>query len=149
MASVPGIDEATSFGEVIKSLDEYNFDLIIFDTAPTGHTLRLLNFPNILEKGLLKLIELKDKFGGMLNQVQSMMNQQNPGGEQEDISKKMFDGINSMKAKIEAVNEQFKDSNKTTFVAVCIPEFLSMYETERLAIELAKQEIDIHNIVIN
>jgi len=72
MASVPGIDEATSFGEVIKSLDEYNFDLIIFDTAPTGHTLRLLNFPNILEKGLLKLIELKDKFGGMLNQVSAM-----------------------------------------------------------------------------
>lgn len=66
MQSVPGIDEATSFGEVLKSLDEYNFDLIIFDTAPTGHTLRLLNFPTILEKGLLKLIELKDKFGGML-----------------------------------------------------------------------------------
>lgn len=75
MASVPGIDEATSFGEVIKSLDEYNFSLIIFDTAPTGHTLRLLNFPNILEKGLVKLIELKDKFGGMFSQVQAMMNQ--------------------------------------------------------------------------
>mmetsp|Transcript_5986 Transcript_5986/g.4261 ORF Transcript_5986/g.4261 Transcript_5986/m.4261 type:complete len:111 (+) Transcript_5986:286-618(+) len=68
-SSVPGIDEATSFGEVMRSLDDYNFDLIIFDTAPTGHTLRLLNFPNILEKGLLKLIELKDKFGGMLGQV--------------------------------------------------------------------------------
>lgn len=61
----------------------------------------------------------------------------------------MFDGINAMKTKIEDVNEQFKDASKTTFVAVCIPEFLSMYETERLAIELAKQEIDIHNIVIN
>ena len=80
MASVPGIDEATSFGEVIKSLDEYNFSLIIFDTAPTGHTLRLLNFPNILEKGLVKLIELKDKFGGMFAQVTQMMNQDgNPG----------------------------------------------------------------------
>lgn len=52
MTSVPGIDEATSFGEILKSLDEYKFDLIIFDTAPTGHTLRLLNFPNIIEKGL-------------------------------------------------------------------------------------------------
>lgn len=150
MASVPGIDEATSFGEVIKSLDEYNFSVIIFDTAPTGHTLRLLNFPNILEKGLVKLIELKDKFGGMFNQVQQMMNQgdgtmQSP----EDVQQRMFDGINSMKTKIEDVNEQFKDASKTTFVAVCIPEFLSMYETERLAIELAKQEIDIHNIVIN
>lgn len=148
MASVPGIDEATSFGEVIKSLDEYNFDLIIFDTAPTGHTLRLLNFPNILEKGLLKLIELKDKFGGMLNSVQGMMG---GGGalQGEDIQKRIFDSMDGMKTKIEEVNRQFKDANKTTFVAVCIPEFLSMYETERLAIELAKQEIDIHNIVIN
>ena len=50
-----------------------DFDLIIFDTAPTGHTLRLLNFPTILEKGLLKLMELKDKFGGMLNSMSGMM----------------------------------------------------------------------------
>lgn len=56
MSSVPGIDEATSFGEVLRSLDNYKFDVIIFDTAPTGHTLRLLNFPNILDKALLKMI---------------------------------------------------------------------------------------------
>jgi arsenite-transporting ATPase len=46
--------------------------------------------------------------------------------------------MDMMKTKIEEINKQFKDPKRTTFVAVCIPEFLSMYETERLSIELAK-----------
>ena len=75
MGSIPGIDEATSFGQILKNLDQYKFDVIVFDTAPTGHTLRLLNFPKILEKGIIKLIELKEKFGGMINSMPGMMGQ--------------------------------------------------------------------------
>ena len=150
MGSIPGIDEATSFGQILKSLDSYNFDVIIFDTAPTGHTLRLLNFPVILEKGIVKLIELKEKFGGMLTSMGGMMGGQGgPQVDPETMHKKLFESMDGMKKKIEDINKQFKDPEKTTFVAVCIPEFLSMYETERLAIELAKQEIDIRNIVVN
>jgi arsenite/tail-anchored protein-transporting ATPase len=67
----------------------------------------------------------------------------------DTVHKKLFDALDGMKQKTEEINRQFKDPERTTFVAVCIPEFLSMYETQRLAIELAKQDIDIRNIVIN
>ena len=50
--------------------------------------------------------------------------------------------MREMSAKVREIAEIFKDSEKTTFVCVCIPEFLSVFETERLIQELAKFEID-------
>lgn len=52
----------------VQSMD---YDVIVFDTAPTGHTLRLLNFPTLLEKGLAKLMQLKGTVGSMMGQVGS------------------------------------------------------------------------------
>lgn len=148
-SSIPGIDEAMSFAELMKQVQNMKFDIVVFDTAPTGHTLRLLSFPSLLQKGIPKILKLKDKFGGMLSGIQNMMGGAGAGGAQMPNFTEMLDKLEQTKKVIDNINEQFQDPDLTTFVCVCIPEFLSLFETERLVQQLTKFGIDTHNIVVN
>jgi len=142
--SIPGIDEAMSFSELMKQVQNLDYDVVVFDTAPTGHTLRLLSFPTILDKALGKMMELKDRFGGLIGQAAGLM-----GATPGNVQEMLIGRLEETRAIIKKVNQNFQDPELTTFVCVCIPEFLSIYETERLVQELSKFGIDSHNIVIN
>lgn len=143
--SIPGIDEALSFMEVLKHIksqkntgdDVVNYKTIIFDTAPTGHTLRFLQLPSTLEKLLGKFQELSGKLGPMMSML--------GGGQQQEI----FGKLNELQTNVAEVNDQFTNADLTTFVCVCISEFLSLYETERMIQELMSYNMDVNSIVVN
>jgi arsenite-transporting ATPase len=140
--ALPGIDEAMGFAQVMKLIQSMEYSVIVFDTAPTGHTLRFLSFPAIMEKALSKITQLGGRFGGMFQQMSSMF------GMSMDQDT-MFSKISEMTAVVKEVNRQFQDPSMTTFVCVCISEFLSLYETERMIQELTSYNIDTHNIIVN
>lgn len=118
--SIPGIDEAMSFSELMKQVQNLDFDVVVFDTAPTGHTLRLLSFPTILEKALGKVMELKDRFGGLIGQATAMMGGgQNPGAAQDAI----LGRLEETRVVINKVNDAFQDPSLTTFVSCIVSQY--------------------------
>jgi len=134
-----------SFAEILKQVKSMSYETIIFDTAPTGHTLRFLQFPSVLEKALAKVSQLSTQYGPLLNGFLGQGGQLPNGQNLNDMMGK----LETLRETISEVNTQFKDENLTTFVCVCIAEFLSLYETERMIQELASYGIDTHCIVVN
>ncbi|XP_065185104.1 arsenical pump-driving ATPase-like [Sycon ciliatum] len=141
--SFPGITEALALAEVLRMVQVLDFSAVVFDTAPTGHTLRLLSIPLAMEETLGKVMGMKDSFSSMMSGVGSMFGM---GDYSPDAISSNLDGILPA---IKDINKQFQDPTKTTFVCVCIAEFLSLFETERLVQELTRYRINARNIVVN
>lgn len=142
-SSLPGIDEVTVFAEIMREIKAMSFDTVVFDTAPTGHTLRLLALPQTLNDSIDRIMEVQGLSNLVASASQLLTN--STGLTSDDMKGK----IEKWREKVREVQAQFTDQEKTTFVCVCIPEFLSVYETERLVQELMKYNISCENIVVN
>jgi arsenite/tail-anchored protein-transporting ATPase len=80
-----------------------DFEIVLFDTAPTGHTLRLLQFPSVIEKGLGKFLALKSQFLPMFSQITPMFGFNDIS--MEDTSNKLEETLQIVRQ----INGEFKN----------------------------------------
>jgi len=140
----PGIDEAMAFGKVLEFIEtESDYELIIFDTAPTGHTLRLLSLPDLLSGWIGKLISIRLRLGKVFGMFKKLFSK----GESDEADP--FDTFKKLKNSIVNARDELKDPSKTSFVIVMISEAMALYETERLLSGLYQNEIPVSNIIVN
>lgn len=142
----PGIDEALAFAKVLEYTKSPLYDLIIFDTAPTGHTLRLLGIPDMLNGWIGKILKLKLKLGNIFGIFKNLLSKKS---KKVDTDYSSLDEIENLKKNIESVKAFLSDKEHTSFVICTISEAMSIYETERLLSTLLEFNIPISNIIIN
>ncbi|MFX1328963.1 MAG: ArsA family ATPase [Promethearchaeota archaeon] len=143
-ANPPGIDEALAFGKILEFIEtNHDYDLIIFDTAPTGHTLRLLSLPETLTGWIGKLIKMRLRFGKMLGAFKRLFTREE---KKTDDSLEVLERLNQS---ILNAREDLTNPIKNSFVIVMIPEEMAILESGRLLNELIKYNIPVSNIVIN
>jgi len=147
---LPGMQEMMILLEIVKLLKfgifrPYEYDLVIWDTAPTGHTLRLLELPD----KVLKWIELFESSFCRYKQVSTAaagLFLKMPGRSTKGNVRAFLDTLSKDLEKIRAI---LKDEEKCEFVPVTIPEELSIAETDRLLATLRKEKIPVRNIIVN
>ncbi len=138
----PGTHEAALFermGEVILNSDEY--DYLVFDTAPTGHTLRLIKLPELLEGWTETLIRKRRK----MLKLKEMKTLQNNLMEGDRVLKILTE----RRVKFSLLKEVFRDRKVCIFNFVLNPEIMALRETQRALVELEEAGIRTENLIVN
>jgi arsenite/tail-anchored protein-transporting ATPase len=136
--TIPGIDEIMSFKAIIDFIDEGRFEKYIVDMAPSGHALRLISSPKLLDQWIKVAAKMRWKYRYMLTRFS--------GSYQPDATDALLINLKKTVKKIEFL---FSDNTKCEFVPVCIPEAMSVSETIKLISELKKHEIQVKQLAIN
>ena len=72
-SSSPGADETAAFEVFLQIMTTNEYDAVVFDTAPTGHTLRLLSFPEVMDSWVGKLMKARATLGSAANALKNII----------------------------------------------------------------------------
>jgi arsenite-transporting ATPase len=136
--SLPGLDELMAFFEISSWVEASRYDCIVVDTAPSGHTLRLLAMPELIGRWLdmLEVLLAKRRY---MRRVFS-----------RDASPDRLDlFVTGWKSSLERTARLLRDPARTQFVPVTIAEPLSVHETLALYHELLGRKIPASELIVN
>jgi len=144
--SMPGADEAAAFQLLLEYMDDDRFDRVVVDTAPTGHTLRLLELPDVMDSMVGKLLSLRERMSGMMGSITGMFGGDGPS---EAEMEQGVESLRELSAKVERLRAVLTDPTRTDFRVVMIPESMSVTESKRLVSQLREFDIPVGTVVVN
>ena len=127
----PGIDEIAALGTISELLDEDRYDSIILDTAPTGHLIRFLELPEVALSWIRTFMKLLLKYQNVVRATE------------------VAEELVTLSKSIKKVLALLKDPDLCEFVAVAIPETMSLQETVDLAKALDNLKVPMRKLLIN
>jgi arsenite-transporting ATPase len=142
----PGTDEAAALDLFLDYMDDPRYDYIVFDTAPTGHTLRLLKLPDVMSSAMGKLISVRSQVSSLADSVRSFMGS---GDDDEESDTETDIDLEELQDRMERVATVLRDPERTEFRVVLIPETMAVLETERLLAELDSYDIPASRAIVN
>lgn len=129
--ALPGIDEMLSLITVMNLLEQQEQDLIILDTAPTGHLLRFLEMPTALTDWLSWIFKLWIKYQDVVGRTD------------------LIGRLRTLRQKVVQAQKKLKDPAHTEFISVMQAQAAVIAETERLTQALTEKRIHQRYLVQN
>jgi arsenite-transporting ATPase len=145
-AASPGLAEVALLDRMIDLIvaREQVYDLVVFDTAPTGHTVRLLQMPELLRTWIDALAGQRRRAVERERAIQG-----DDSGSTEDEPDPIVVALARRRQRLEEVRTRLVEHRDTSFVLVLVPERLPIEETARAAAALAESGIDVGSLIVN
>jgi arsenite-transporting ATPase len=143
---VPGSDELAAIEALAAHSEESEFDRVIVDTAPTGHTLRLLEIPTVLQETVAAADSLRGQLRRTVDTARSaVFGPAYLWGRRREED----DEFAAMAGRMEHVRDLLTDPERVDFRVVCLPESMAVAETTRLVEQLTEAGIPTDTVLIN
>lgn len=143
----PGSEESAIFDCFVDLMEQAGekYDLIVFDTAPTGHTLRLLTLPEVLRVWMDHLLEKRSHAMEMMR---------NAAYYEKDLRERfkedpVFDILSRRRDRFQRARDLLTDKKLTSFHFVLNPEKLAVLETERAVALMNEFQINVGPLIVN